>query len=54
MTEPQFHDLDSVEAVVTELAQSPIPVDESAFEHETKLLEQAHERLLEVMRDEDA
>lgn len=54
MTEPRFPDLDGVESAVSELAQSPIPVDESAFEHETKLLEQAHERLLEVMRDEDA
>jgi hypothetical protein len=54
MTEPQFPDLANLDQVVTELAQSPIPVDESAFEHETKLLEQIHERLLEAMRDEDA
>ncbi|MGL6233984.1 MAG: phosphoketolase [Segniliparus sp.] len=54
MTEPQFQDLDGVETAVSQLAQSPIPVDESAFEHETRLLEQAHERLLDVMRDEDA
>ncbi|ADG98025.1 putative phosphoketolase [Segniliparus rotundus DSM 44985] len=53
MSEPQFHDLDGLDGAVARLAQEPIPVDESAFEHETKLLEHMHERLLEALQDED-